>query len=477
MRNEQQLIPGQMMKVPLGIVGGNHFGRYPKIGNERTWNMMVSDNALVPFPGYEAKVELMAGGDAREIYFSPRFQHFIVVVGAQVFAVTTAFAVTEIGSINTNSGNVFISENENAEIAIVDSTTNIYVYNYVLNAFTVVPVGFRAASIVYQDGYLIAADADTNSWRLSETNNAMSWPATAPFQGALQSKAGDVVQIVAQLNRAIFVMGETVTETWFDTGTQLFPYQRSNSNTIDYGVLNAETVATGFNMCVWFGSNEKSGPNIFVTTGGQPEKISDDGMNFIFSHLTAPEKSFGFLYNIDGHICYQLTFTTDNLTFVYDFTEKLFYSLSDNKLNHHIAKRLAYANNKYYFISFEDSKIYEMSSDFYTYDGEEIPRIRIEKNLRFPDASRFLINNANVTLEQGLDQADQSVELSISRDGGYSFQTVGTKVLKTIGNRPNQFIWFQLGAANDAVLQWRFYSAGRFVVIGGQLTIIPGVQF
>jgi len=39
--------------VPLGMVGGNNFGRYPKISAEQTFNFIVSDNALVPYAGYK----------------------------------------------------------------------------------------------------------------------------------------------------------------------------------------------------------------------------------------------------------------------------------------------------------------------------------------------------------------------------------------------------------------------------------------
>ena len=44
--------------IPLRIVGGNKYGRYPKISIEETWNMMVSDNYLVDYAGYRFALQL-----------------------------------------------------------------------------------------------------------------------------------------------------------------------------------------------------------------------------------------------------------------------------------------------------------------------------------------------------------------------------------------------------------------------------------
>ena len=38
--------------IPLDLVGGNKFGRYKKVSVEQTFNMMVSDDALVDYAGY-----------------------------------------------------------------------------------------------------------------------------------------------------------------------------------------------------------------------------------------------------------------------------------------------------------------------------------------------------------------------------------------------------------------------------------------
>jgi hypothetical protein len=71
----------QIQKIPLPIVGGNSFGRYPKISTEETYNMMISDGSLVPFPGYRKLANIGGGGgEGRGLYSSTQYNHMIAVV-------------------------------------------------------------------------------------------------------------------------------------------------------------------------------------------------------------------------------------------------------------------------------------------------------------------------------------------------------------------------------------------------------------
>ena len=152
-------------------------------------------------------------------------------------------------------------------------------------------------------------------------------------------------------------MGSTVTEPWQDVGATLFPYQRNSSVNIDYGCLNPATIAFNENFVIWLAANEKSGPFIAYSTGGDINKISTDGIDFKFTQLKNPANSYGFLFRQDGHQIYQITFPDDNLTYIYDFNTKKFFTLCDENFNAHIAKRIAFLIDKYYFVSFVDGNL------------------------------------------------------------------------------------------------------------------------
>lgn len=471
----------------LDIVGGTRFGRYQKISNESTYNMIISDGALVPFAGYEF-VSNIGAGIARQVYNCVLADLIIAVIGNGVYTVSSGFTSQRVGSIESYSGNVYISDNLAGQVAIVDGL-NVYIYNYNNNTYQTVNVDFAPGYITYQDTFFISVDLNTNQWRLSANSDGTSWPPDAQNVGEIQSKPCRAIAAVA-LDRILLVMGQTVTEPWYDAGNQLFPYVRNNAYCIDYGSPSTQTIATGFGMAVWLGNNQQSGLAIMVSQdGGVPTPISNDGLDFLFAQIRQPENSFGMLYKLEGHIIYQLTFTSDNHTFIYDFNTNNFFTLTDENLNHHIARRVVFFNGNNYFISFNDGNLYRMTSFINTYNGKSIPRIRIPKNIQFPFNDTFRIKNITLSMESGINVSgavydnpgdsarsvflgQNRVDLTFSRDGGYTWGNTVSRNLPNRGKLKNNVRWFQCGSVQNAcTIKFYFVSQGRFVVTGGQIAI------
>jgi hypothetical protein len=526
-------------QVPLDIVGSTKFGRYPKISVEQTYNMIISDDFLVPYAGHLQVASIIDQADGRSIFTSVRFNHMIIVIASNVYIVSTNNSVTQIGSIGTFVGDVFIDENNTSQVAICDQQ-NIYIYSYLTGSFTTLTIDFTPGYISYQNGRFIAAAVDTATWRLSDRDGSgnITFPNDTFHVGGFQTKPDTVVatQRFPGRGNLLFVMGKTVTELWQDAGLQLFAYQRNSTVNVDYGCLNPATIAFNDNIIIWLAANEKSGPMIAYSTGGDIKKISTDGIDFKLAQLTNPSNSYGFLFRQDGHLIYQITFPDDNLTYIYDFNTSKFFTLCNEHMDAHIAKRIAFFNDKYYFVSFTDGNLYQIGTQFTTYDGVEIPRIRVCRNVRLKDASRFSVNNVTFTLEQGTQQnvfvnedlltedgqpilteagdpiqvslsrtivetfpllcedgsvlltesgeellisetvdapypIPQAVSLSVSRNGGQSFGTIWSQQLNPRGDYKNRLIYWNLGAANDFIPQFRFWGLSRFVVTDGITSI------
>jgi hypothetical protein len=478
------------MRVPFDIVGSNQFGRYPKISSEQTFNMIISDGALVDFAGYELVANISTTGVSRALYNSVVANKLVAVINNGLYLIDQFNTATQVGTLNTSVGNCFIADNLASQIAVVDGTQNVYIYNYATSTFQVVPITFNAGYIAYQDTYFIAPDTQSDNWWLSAQSDGTSWPTIAQNNGKIETKPTKAVATVA-LDRTLLVMGTTVTEPWYDVGAQLFPYQRSNFFAIDYGCINPDTIGVMDNQCTWLASNEKSNITIMTTQeGSQPQRLSNDGMDFVFANLIAPQNCYGFMFRMEGHMFYQITFVTDNITYLYDFNTQKFFSLTDENMNAHIARRVVFFNGNNYFISLIDGNLYKMNSSINTYNGAEIPRIRICSNIRFPDAARFVIQNINLTMESGINQGfniqsvtDPSnpsityenvntgtnrIDISQSTDGGYVYRVVASKKLPTLGRRRNVVNFYNLGGyTNDVVFKFRFNAFGRFVVTGG----------
>lgn len=519
--------------IPLIIAGSTNFGRYGKMSSEQTFNFILSEASdqawLIPFAGYKMINEINPGGVGRGIYSSAKQQKMFVVVDNQVYMYDTSLNRLNIGTLQSYSGDVFISENNAGQILFSDGpaspgspTPHLYIYDTALapnfQTSGITPgftIDFYPGYITFQNGRFVSPSAqiaqplNNFQWRLSDPNNGRSWPNDSQHVGQLQTKPDKTVATIRFPGRGnlLLVFGATVAEQWQDAGAQLFPYQRSQSNNIDYGCLNPATIAESENIVVWVSANEKSGPVISYTNGGEIKHISTDGINYKLANLANPTNCYGFIFKQDGHLIYVATWPTDNLSYCYDFNTDKFFTLTDENMNAFIAKRVSFFNNQYYFVSLRDGNLYQLNSSFYTYDyGNdnvfEIPRIRICNSIALPDQSRFIAGYAGFTIEQGqFDYPDRdtrfilgtedtneistqnhnvligggqdftsrvpTIDMSLSKDGGYNFGSVASIIMKPLGRRANKIMWWRLGASNDLVHQFRFNGFGRFIAANG----------
>lgn len=475
-------------EIPIEVVGSTVFGRYPKISVEQTFNMIISDGFLVPFAGHQKVNPYSLGETGRGIYSSSKGGFIILVVDEYVYKVNSNLNFERIANLSSSNGDVFIAEDNASNIAICDKK-NIYIYNYSDSAggFYTITLDFIPGYITFGTGQFIASVLNPDPenlgfWRLSDydDNSFVFFPtagSTDPvgpnYVGDFQTK-GDVVQAVIPLpsrGNNVLVFGKIVTELWVQAGLPAFPYQKNTAYNLDYGCINPATIAWLDKYVVWVGGNQQAGATIMFTDGSEIQQISNDGINFKLAELTKPQDCYGFLFRQDGHLFYVVTFYTDNLSYAYDFNTQKFFTLTDENGNYYVAQKVVFFNNKYYFISINDGNFYELSSTIYTYDGHEIPRVRICKNFRLPDASRFAINMITFTIEEGESDEIQYVQLSYSKDGGQSFSSMDTKQLNQLGKRQNRLRFWSKGVANDFAMQFRFYMKTRAVMTNGVMSI------
>lgn len=470
--------------VPLQMLGGENFARYPIIQSSSTTNFIVTDlsgeGALVPFPGYEKKINFVSG-QPREIYVSTRLNAMVTVIGNAVYVVQVGLNYQLIGRIDTFEGPVYISENQNNQIGIVDGFS-LYVYNYNFDTFTRIEIpGIIPSYISFLDTYTIITDTNRRIWIISSPNDMTMY--SALNEETIQTQA-DQLQVVERLDRTVWVLGKKVGELWNDNpnqslqglGSVSFPFKRNNSYAINYGCLSQQSLSSGFGMLAWLAFNAKSGPTIVYTSGGKPNVISTEGLDHKLQNLSHPEISTGMFFKDNGHVFYMITFyhPDDDYTIVYDFNTKLWFYATDEYECKYIAKRMVFFNDKFYFINFDSQSpgIYEMSIRYLTYDGATVRRTRILDPIRFNDR-KFIINRVEPYMEHGHNDDIRRIDLSVSFNGNDSFQVGRSSFVDSPqAHRIGQTKWYKLGLSNNAVLKFDFWSRGRFVVMNGEMDII-----
>lgn len=528
-------------RAPVNICGSSLFGRYHKISSEKTFNMFLSDGWLVNFCGWKRVYELLPSGVGRGIFRSIRGGFLLVVVNASVYRLDANLSPTLIGTLNSASGEVFIDENLANQICLVDGV-NAYIYNHSLAPnLTVQSLSGDLIPnyVTYHNSFFLIGNGNRTSagafWYAYASNSATT--ITQQDELSLQTKPDYAIAIkrIPGQGNNVLVFGTAVCEIHTQV-EGLETYVRNPTINIDYGCLSVNTIAASDQYIAWLAINESNAPAIMVYTGQGIQEISTDGINYVLEQLVHPENCTAMFYRQDGHLFYQLTFFApeDNLTLIYDFNTQKFFNLSDGKLNYHPAVDVVHFNQKSYFISHNNASLYELSTNYTTYDEnlpgavsdpdliDEIQRIRICKSIRQDDSSRFIANSLVVTIEQGYDPAftglsytnndylitditlepivdedgeqivpesydptlpkhqstdyasvvySPRVDLSLSYDGGVTFGNTVARELNAIGNRKNMLMWEKMGAANDLTLKFRFWGMTRFVVQDGFVDI------
>ena len=138
-------------EIPIQIAAGNTFGRYPKISISQTFNMITSDNWLVPSAGYKNVLTIDDNGQGRGIYSSAKLNKMFLVINNTVYSIDENLIETQIGTINTFAGDVFISENNVGQIIFSD-LNKLYVYDNTTGSFTAVSITFTPGYITFQNG-------------------------------------------------------------------------------------------------------------------------------------------------------------------------------------------------------------------------------------------------------------------------------------------------------------------------------------
>ena len=72
-------------QVPVAVVGSSKFGLYPKINDERTYNMFISDEWLINYAGYQKVSNVVDDAEGRGLFHSIRGNFAIAVIGSAVY--------------------------------------------------------------------------------------------------------------------------------------------------------------------------------------------------------------------------------------------------------------------------------------------------------------------------------------------------------------------------------------------------------
>lgn len=483
------------------VVGSLHEDIITKVNAERTINMYeVSSphgkkaNYLHPTPGKEEVATFAHGGRGRASFVFKTFTYF--VEGDTIYQMDSALTLIAI-AINffaTTVGPIGIAANE-FEIMFVDGN-KAYLWN--TNTSTGIdntpnlPAGFGPLDVTYMDGsfLLISGSAGfQNRFYVSALNDGATW---SILDFALINSRPTILNGVAVLKRRIFFFGQNKSEIWIDQGLADFRFRRDNNLLLEHGVKAIDSISQAFDRLFYLSGDIDGVGSIMMIEGGiSPQAISTREMDERIQRYTAPEDAYGFAYKINGQVFYQINFTTDDHTFVFNANTKLWHELETADGSRDTSNTHAFYNNKHYITTYNDSKLYELSYNFLTNNGEKIKRTRICRTSSSPTYERIkyarmqldMLKGVGLTNTKGLPlpmsptipteaqlaaaaDVDPMVFLSVSDDGGDTYHTFGSESFGRAGDRNIRIIWRALGTYRDAIWKFEIYNAVPVYILG-----------
>lgn len=489
-----------VMWVSFDVVGGYDKERTPLFNCEDTINWYIIQNpngkksqALSRVPGYKFELHLeSANGYSRPNGLFSFENNLYSVVGDSVYLIESDLNVIDIGSLSTSDGYMSISANNSQQIIFVDGTDGFICDTFAQTFTQITDPAFppNPQMVAFLDGYFVTIAGGTNTFVLSAPNDGTKWTFAGNAEYATANAYPGILTALAVVNRRLFLFKEQSTEVWYNAGASDFPFRRDNNSILSYGCATKNSIATGEGLLFFMSLGENGNYSIMSSDGSNPKKISTSSIDDTINAFTNPLDMDSIIYKTeDGHLFYQMNWTTDDFTLVYDVTTNLWHrmKLISKKpkeefpfleKTRHIANSHAFAFGKHFIGSYKDQNLYSLSLNYSNNNGEPIVCSRTFKHLIQSNYRAIQIDDLQLDFQSGVGNVsgiyrDPAAYLEISRNGGISFGNEMRSQIGRLGHREQRTIWHQLGQYYDFVGRVNVYAdVSPLYLLGGAINYI-----
>jgi len=403
------------------------------------------------------------------------------------------------GTGTGNTGSYVVSSSQT-----VTSTTL-----YALN-FSILPSNdgpFQGADVVdIVDNYFVYNRPNTQQWGSS---NILS-----PISSALafSSKDGGPDNLVSMIvdHREVYLLGETSSEVWVDSGLFPFAFQRIPGTSTQHGIAAKFSVARLGNSFAYLSKNIRGDGQIMMMNGYIPTRISTHAVeNSIEGAEIGDARAWTYL--IEGHEVYVISFPGLDLTWAYDIATGMWHKWlwvdSSNVFHRHRGNCHTHFQNMNLVGDWENGQIYMLDPNTYTDDGGEIRRVRRAPHL-VSDFQRQYFSELQILFQPGVGLtgnvigvnsptnavaglavaglaiagqndlatlgADPQAMLRWSDDGGSTYSNEHWTSIGTQGRYKNRAIWRRLGQARDRIFEVVVTDPIKAVIVAANLKAEAG---
>lgn len=360
-------------------------------------------------------------------------------------------------------------------------TLNIPAFGQILD-----PAFLGADRVAFIEGWLIFNQPGTRTFY---TNAPVAY--TLTFAGAfyaLKDAFTDNLNTLFEQNRELWLIGDTRSEVWFNSGGANFAFSRLPGIGPRIGCAAKHSIAqVGPEYC-WLGRIGEQGENVIVMTNQYSwVRVSNHAIEHAIASYPLVSDAIADSYEEDGHLIYQITFPTADVTWCLDVTtweatqgkmgwfQRLSWNTNTGTYHRHQANTMVNFADVRMVGDYQTGQIHQQSRQYYTDAGNVLrcqrrtPHVWSRRNRKRAFFSSLQIEfKAGVGLQTGQGSNPQCM-LRWSDDGAQSWGGEMWAPIGLAGDTLNRAMWFQLGAARDRVWEANYSDPTPRDIIGATL--------
>jgi len=328
---------------------------------------------------------------------------------------------------------------------------------YALN-FSIMPANdgpFTGATVVdVVDNYFVYNRPNTQQWGASSPLSPIS-PALS-----FSSKDGAPDNLVSMIvdHREVYLLGETSSEVWVDSGLFPFAFQRIPGTSTQHGIASAFSIARLGNSFAYLSKNIRGDGQVMMMNGYMPTRISNHAVEYsIEGGFISDARAWTYL--IEGHEVYVVSFPTLDLTWAYDLASGMWHKWlwvdDQNVFHRHRGNCHSHFQGINLVGDHSNGQIYMLDPNNYTDSGNEIRRVRRAPHL-ISDYQRQYFSEFQIHFQPGVGLPDGSAPQAMCRwsdDGGSTWSNEHWSSIGVQGAYKNRAIWRRLGQSRDRIFE------------------------
>lgn len=443
----------------------NSINLYVEKGSDGAKNSLV----LLHAPGKLRICNLSNNGANRRLYVTGTGRVFSVCEST-VFEILSNGTFVRRGIIETTSGTVGMSDSE-IQLIIVDGFKG-YLLDLATNIITVIsnpdfPNG--TLQVCFLNQKFICPVPNTGFFRWSAVLDGGSWYA---FDEASAEALSDILVACVTVQGQVWALGTRTKEVFYDTGGDAagnFVFDRVPGSVSDHGCASPFSPQVIGSNLFMVGYENGGSIGVFASSGYDMTKVSDPKRDADIATWTDKDFVSGLYYEQNAHAYYEISSVAGKRTWSYDLKTGLWaQKMSRTPLGEEgrdIAQFHVFAFGKNIIGDYRNGRIYELSSQVYTEDGEIWIKERTGGSFS-SNGKRVFLTRFGIDFQPGVglgnttnSNADPQAIFSVSRNGGATFGIERMKSIGKVGQYAKQTSWSRLGWSYNFVPRVRISAA------------------